>query len=530
MLRSFRENIRGRMGKVLLAIIIVPFVLFGAESLLTGGGGAAKVLDVNGEEIDALRLAQEVVLLRNEMASRMGENVDYEQLSDDRLTPLARQRLTQTTLIKQNFAQLGLATPDAMLQQTIMRTPEFQVDGKFSNERMTRVLADTGFNLNILKSKLAEDQRANQLRAGIGQSGFAITQNTELLLKIINESRKINWVALELAQVQGDLQISDSEIADYYDANSSEFYTELRVDAEYLLIDQQALQQPVESAAVLAEYKSQQAQFESSERRELAHILLEINQQQSEDQAREKARQVMQRHRDGASFAELAAEISQDPGTATEGGLLGYAEQDGSFPPAFEQAAFALQQGEVSEPVLTDAGIHLIKVTDIEKDEMPPFSELKPVIETQLAQRAARKVYVQQMERARDIAFNAADLQEPADALGLAVQRADSIAREGLHAGVNQAATAEHQHDGMVETIFSDSRVLAALFSEEVLKDRMNSELIELNDTQGVLVRVASTHEPRQLALSEVRNTIEAQLREVKAREKARALAVSLRD
>ncbi|NNC54466.1 MAG: hypothetical protein HKO07_01955, partial [Pseudomonadales bacterium] len=189
-----------------------------------------------------------------------------------------------------------------------------------------------------------------------------------------------------------------------------------------------------------------------------------------------------------------------------------------------------MQQGEVSEPVLTDAGIHLIKVTDIEKDEMPPFSELKPVIETQLAQRAARKVYVQQMERARDIAFNAADLQEPADALGLAVQRADSIAREGLHAGVNQAATAEHQHDGMVETIFSDSRVLAALFSEEVLKDRMNSELIELNDTQGVLVRVASTHEPRQLALSEVRNTIEARLREVKAREKARALAVSLRD
>ena len=137
------------MGKVLLALIIVPFVLFGAGELLTGGGGAAAVLEINGEEIDAQRLAQEVVILRNETASRMGDNVDFEQLSDERLTPIALQRLTQSTLIRQAFSRLSLTTPDAMLQQSIMQTPDFHVDGSFSNAQMTRVLADSGFNLSL---------------------------------------------------------------------------------------------------------------------------------------------------------------------------------------------------------------------------------------------------------------------------------------------------------------------------------------------------------------------------------------------
>ena len=257
MLRTFRENIKGRMGKVLLAIIIVPFVLFGAESLLTGGGGAATVLEVNGEEIDAQQVAQEVVLLRNEMASRMGEDVDFEQLSQEKLTPAAIQRLTESTLIRQLFGELSLTIPEALLQQTIMQTTAFQVDGKFSSEQMTRVLADTGFNLNTLKGRLAEDIRLGQLRAGILQSGFVTEQNTRLILDIVNETRAVDWVELTIGDITQSTDVSEVELTDYYEASKTEFLTALNVDVEYLLIDREALSESVEESLVVAEYNSQ---------------------------------------------------------------------------------------------------------------------------------------------------------------------------------------------------------------------------------------------------------------------------------
>jgi len=257
MLRTFRENIKGRMGKVLLAIIIVPFVLFGAESLLTGGGGAATVLEVNGEEIDAQQVAQEVVLLRNEMVSRMGEDVDFEQLSQERLTPAAIQRLTESTLIRQLFGDLSLTIPEALLQQTIMQTTAFQVDGKFSSEQMSRVLADTGFNLNTLKGRLAEDIRLGQLRAGILQSGFVTEQNTRLILDIVNETRAVDWAELAVGAITQSTDASEAELMEYYEASKAEFLTALNVDVEYLLIDREALSESVDESLVVAEYNSQ---------------------------------------------------------------------------------------------------------------------------------------------------------------------------------------------------------------------------------------------------------------------------------
>ena len=524
MLRTFRENIKGRMGKVLLAIIIVPFVLFGAESLLTGGGGAATVLEVNGEEIDAQQVAQEVVLLRNEMASRMGEDVDFEQLSQERLTPAAIQRLTESTLIRQLFGELSLTIPEALLQQTIMQTTAFQVDGKFSSEQMSRVLADTGFNLNTLKGRLAEDIRLGQLRAGILQSGFVTEQNTRLILDIVNETRAVDWAELAVGAITQSTDASEAELMEYYEAFKAEFLTALNVDVEYLLIDREALSESVDESLVVAEYNSQKNEFVETERREIAHILLEINSDQSETDALQKMAEIAEKYNAGVSFKTLAVEYSQDVGSARDGGDLGYAEKDGTFPEEFEEAVFALSEGALSAPVTTDAGVHLITVTDITKTSMPEFDDIKRDIEMQIQRRSATKEYVRVMAQVADVAFNAADLVEPASAIDGTVESVSGITRSGD----SSASVQDAQLTSQQQQIFSDSRVLDALFSTDVLDDGMNSEVVELNDSQGVVVRVKDAYEPRQLDFDEVRAQIETRLQQQKAELALSELAAEL--
>ncbi|MGB5324842.1 MAG: SurA N-terminal domain-containing protein [Pseudomonadales bacterium] len=520
MLRSFRDSIKGRTGKVLLAIIIVPFVLFGAESLLTGGGGAATVLEVNGEEIDAVRLAQEMAMLRNETAARMGEDVDYAALTDERLRPQAIERLTQSVLIAQTFEDLSLSAPERMIQQSIVQTPDFQVDGKFSNTQMTRVLADNGFNLNMLKQRLAEDMRFGQLRSAIGQSSFVAEANTALLQKIFNEKRRVDWIEMDVEQVQVE-DPGDDELRAYFEQNRAEFVTPRTVDAEYLLIDQANLVEDIDEAEVRAEYEQQMLQFEAGERRLVAHILLEVNERQSEEQAVQRARELAARISGGERFADLAQQYSADTVTAEDGGELGFSERDGTFPETFETAAFALEQGAVSEPVLTDAGVHLVTVTDIDVIEQPEYEEIRATIADQLQRRNALGRFATLLESVRDVAFNAADLRQPAKVAGVEVQAISGITVNGLQ---GEAASIE------IETIFRNPAVLTALFSAEVLEDKLNSEMVELSDTQAVVLRVAKVNEPRQQSFQEVSEQIVARVRNEKIATALAKLAADVGD
>ena len=324
----------------------------------------------------------------------------------------------------------------------------------------------------------------------------------------MNETRAVDWVELTIGDITQSTDVSEVELTDYYEASKTEFLTALNVDVEYLLIDREALSESVEESLVVAEYNSQKNEFIETERREIAHILLEINSDQSESDALQKMAEIAEKYNAGTSFEVLAVEYSQDVGSAREGGDLGYAEKDGTFPEEFEEAVFALSEGALSAPVTTDAGIHLITVTDIAKTSMPAFDDIKRDIEMQIQRRSATKEYVRVMAQVADVAFNAADLAEPASAIDGTIESVSGITRTGGSSSSSQGAQLTSQQ----QQLFSDSRVLDALFSTDVLDDRMNSEVIELNDGQGVVVRVKEAYEPRQLDFDEVRSQIEIRL------------------
>jgi peptidyl-prolyl cis-trans isomerase D len=517
MLRTFREKIKGRAGKVVLAVIIVPFVFFGAESLLTGGGGAAAVLSINGEKIDEQRVAQERMIVRNELLSRMGNDVDFEQLEDERLTPLAINRLTQSTLLKQLADQQKMSVPQNMVEKFIVGMPVFQVDGKFSSQQLEMVLAESGMDLNYMKSRLAEDVRAAQIRNGVALSSFVVSAEVDLLFNIASESRTVRWAKLPYQAVKNSLDISDQAMNAYYQANLSEYQAPMLVDAEYIVLDMSNFYQPISEVMLQKEYDRQFQQFATTERRKISHILLESDGGQSEAQLHNKMTEIQQKYAAGESFASLAKAYSQDSGSASDGGDLGYTLRDGTFPEAFETAAFALAPDAISEVIETDAGLHLITVTDIEQSEFAPLSEMRETLQSQLQLREAKKHYVLAVEQLADLAFNAPDLSDPAAEMDLQVNLQKGVSREGLL----EQSEADY---------WADSRILNALFSDEVLNGELNTEVIEIDAQKSIVLRVKQLIEPRQKGFDEVKSLVGEQLRAEKTEQKLEEIAGQLKE
>lgn len=520
MLRSIRDNIRGRAAKAILAVIIVPFVFFGVGSLVDDSG-VPNVLEINGEEIDQNGLLLEMQNVRGEALARMGQDVDYNQLTEAKLAPVALERLTRKTLLDQLLAKIDMGVPDALVTNIITDVESFQIDGQFSNELLSAYLNNQRKSLTELKRQIASEVAQSQLASGVALSNFSLPFSTEILIDIFNESREVNWVKLPIADISNDLVVSDEEIDAFYQANQADYRSELLVTLEYIELRREALYQPVTEEQLAAEYRLRVDQFESSESRRVAHILLEVNDQQTKDEAMARMQELQAKLAAGEDFTVLAAEYSQDSGSAEDGGELGYAQQDGTYPGAFEEAIFELALNEISAPVETDAGLHLITVTDIDTAVISSLEELRAEMTEGIQVREAQAKYVVLLEQAKDVAFNAADLSEPAELLDLQVQTVTPIGRNG--------PTTEADLDAATSLLFSDSRLLKAAFSDEVIGDSVNSDVIELAPDRSIVLRVKELFEPRQLALEEVNSLITPIVLKQKASDKLASLESSIK-
>lgn len=506
MLRSIRDNSKGLGAKIIIAGIAIVFTLTGLSTCES----KQSFLEVNGEAFEQDQLLLEIQLVRNQMLSRMGDNPDFSQLTEEKLAPIAIDSLTRRSLISQAMTEMSMDVPELMVEKLITSTPNFQVDGRFSIDLLNAFLANQRITLPLLKARIVNDLKERQLGSGIALSNFSIPFASDILVDIFNESRDVNWLKLPVVDASNGIVVSDEDVLSYYESNQSDYLSEQQVVLEYIELRREDLYEPVSDEQVASEYALQSEQFETSDSRSVAHILLEVNDEQTKEQALEKLAALTLRLNAGEKFSELAKTYSQDDGSAEEGGSLGYTQQDGTYPEAFENAIFSLELNAVSEPVETDAGLHLITVNDIEIIEMPSLDESRAQIIEQIQIRAAQARYVGMLEQAADLAFNAADLNEPAQMLDLEVKTSGAINRNGP---VDSSSI-----------LLSDERILTAAFSDDVLIDEANSDLVELSPDHSVILRVKELFEPRQLELAEV----SAQISEILLREKASAKLLSL--
>ncbi|QBM17388.1 peptidyl-prolyl cis-trans isomerase D [Marinobacter sp. JH2] len=504
MLQDIRDNAQSTIAKVIVGLLIVSLSIWGMDAIIGGFTGEPEVATVNGTDITEREFLRTVQLETQQRLMQM-ENPDPSLVDEDQLRTDVLEALIQEAVLTQDAENQGLELSDADIDALITQMPQFQVDGTYSPERFAATVRNLGMGVAEFRASMHKSYVTNQIRAAIAQTALAAPESAAQLLAIQNQTRDFRVLSLSKDEVVDQVSVTDEEVSAYYDENKAQFQEPEKVDAVYLMLSQGTLAEAVEVSEdeVRAEYESRAEQF-AREERKAAHILIEGG-----AEAEETISTIQSRMNDGESFAELAKEFSADTVSGREGGDLGYAGR-GVYDEAFEDALFALEEGDVSEPVETSFGIHLIRLDDVRRSDVPAFEELEAQLRSELARSKAEERYVEVRSDLADAAYAADDLAGPASELGLELREVQSVTRDG--------GAAPFDHSGLVRQ----------LFSADVLEDGYNTELIDVGDNVSVVARVKTHHEARQLELADVRDDIKATLEVMATREALQAKANKL--
>ncbi|OEC60274.1 MULTISPECIES: SurA N-terminal domain-containing protein [Pseudomonadaceae] len=513
MLQNIRDNSQGWIAKTIIGVIIALLALTGFDAIFNATSHRQTAAEVNGEEISQNQLSQAVDMQRRQLMQQLGKDFDASMLDDKLLREAALKGLIDRSLLLQGAKSAHFAFSQQAIDQLIVQTPEFQDNGKFSADRFDMVLRQMGYTRLQYRQELEREMLIGQLRAGLAGSGFVTEDEVRAFARLEKQTR--DFATLTFKADLKATQVSDDEIKAYYDEHKAQFMSPEQVVLEYVELKKDAFfsQVSVSDDELKAQYEKEISNL--SEQRDAAHILVEVNDKQTEEQAKAKIDEIKQRLNKGEDFAALAKEFSEDPGSATNGGDLGFAGR-GVYEPAFEDALYALKQGEVSAPVRTPYGLHLIKLLAVQAPEVPSFASLKDKMERDLKAQRVEQRFVEVTKQLEDSAFEASDLSQPAQELGLEVKISAPFGREGG------------------EGLAANRQVLQAAFSTEVLEDGANSSAIELDPETVVALRVKEHKKPEQLELASVQDSIRQHLQQEKATEavkaKGDALLASLRE
>lgn len=503
MLQSIRDNSQGIVAKIIVGLIAVTFALFGVESLVSLTSGSNAPATVNGVEISQQDLYQGVQLQRRQMLNQMGEDADPALLDENVISNMVLEGLIEQSILLQSAQDQGLTFSEAMIDQMIVSTKDFQVDGRFDRAQFEAVLRGAGLSPLMYRGLVQKEKVTEQERIAYLLSAFTLPAELNAISALDSQTRDLRYVTLPAAPVRERLSVTEEEVSEYFAENSDQYLTEEQVAIEYLLLDSAKLAEEIEISEddINTAYQALQETFAGRELRHSAHILVEISADQDEVAAKAKIDDLKARLDAGEGFETLAQAESDDPASAEMGGDLGVNEK-GVFSPEFDEALFALQAGAVSAPVRTEFGYHLIKLLAVETEEVPALAQVSADLKADLQRDKVEELYVERLEQLADVSFSSGDLVEPAEMLGLEIVKTDLFPRSGNE-----------------EEITSDSKVLAVAFDPELIKEGLNSTPIELDSGRSVVLRIAEHQLPRPKTEAEVAEEINALLLEVKVAE-----------
>ncbi|SFO81276.1 SurA N-terminal domain-containing protein [Pseudomonas borbori] len=502
MLQNIRDNSQGWIAKTIIGLIVVLLALTGVEAVFTGTSNSQNAAEVNGEKVTLNALSQAVEMQRRQLLQQLGRDFDASLLDEKLLREAALKGLIERTLLLQVAADAKFGFSPQALDQLILQTPEFLVDGQFDADRFDQVIRQLGYTRMQFRQMLEQEMLIGQLRAGISGSAFVTDAQVMAFARLEKQTR--DFATLTLKADSSAVQLSDDDIKAYYDAQASQFMSPEQVVLEYVELNKDAFfdQVEVSDEDLQSAYENEIANL--AEQRQAAHILVEVSDALDDKQAKAKIEEAQKRLQQGEDFAVLAKEFSDDPGSAVNGGDLGYAGP-GVYDPAFEEALYALSEGQVSAPVRSEFGWHLIKLLAVQAPEVPSFASLQEKLVRDLKARQLERRFVEASKQLEDAAFEASDLAQPAQELGLDIKTSEAFGREGG------------------EGLAANRQVVQAAFSAEVLEDGSNSSAIELDPNTVVVLRVKEHKKPEQLALEQVAESIREQLTRVRASEAAKA-------
>jgi peptidyl-prolyl cis-trans isomerase D len=514
MLQNIRDNSQGWIAKTIIGVIVVLMALTGFDAIFRATSHTQDAAKVNGDTISQAELGQAVEMQRRQLMQQLGREFDPSLLDDKMLREAALKGLIDRKLLLQGAHDSGFTFSDTAVDQVILQMPEFQQDGQFSAERFDQFIRQLGFSRLQFRQMLAEEMLISQVRAGLAASSFVTDDAVAAYARLNKQTR--DFATLTFKADPSAVKISDADVKAYYDAHATSFMSPDQVVIDYLELKKSAFfdQVKVSDDELQAQYQKEISHL--AEQRRAAHILVEVNDKVTDAQAKARIVEIQQRLAKGEDFAKVAKETSQDPGSAANGGDLGYAGK-GVYDEAFEGALYALKANEVSQPVRTQFGYHLIKLLGVQAPDVPSFASLKDKLTRELKTQQVEQRYVEASKKLEDAAFEASDLAQPAQDLGLTVHTSQPFGR-----------------DGGTDGITANRAVIQAAFSPEVLEEGANSSALELDPDTTVVVRVKEHRKPAQLSLEAVTGPIRQELARERAAEavkaKGEALVAGLRD
>lgn len=514
MLQSIRDKTSGWIAYLIIGLISIPFALWGINSYL-GGGEQKPAAIVDGVEITPAQLDRAYARYRERLAAVFGGQLPEAFADDVVMKEQVLGQLIEEQVLLGYIKDQGFRVGDEKLFENIQGMSVFLQDGKFSKELYRNQLASQGYLPTQFEEEFRRSQEMQQLSQAIKSSAFLLPVLQEQYNQLNNQQRKLRVISIE--NKTDSIEVTNDEVAEYYNSQPGLFMNPEQVRVDYIEVNIDILKDTISvSEDQLKErYEHQREQLTTPETREASHILLTVKTDDDEaqqEQVKQKIEDLKSRIDKGENFADLAREFSQDPGSAADGGSLGEVEK-GMMVKPFETTLFSMNEGDISEPVKTQFGWHLIKLHKISGGQTQAYEQVREQLKQEISAEVAETQIYDLAESLSNISYEQPDSLLPAsEQLGLKIQTSDWFTRSS---GQGVAAT---------------DKVRQAAFTEDVLKQNRNSEAIELGDNRVVVIHLNSHKEAERQPLEQVFGNILRDLKTRKGRELAQHKGKALLD
>ena len=487
MLGAIRNKSKGWVAYLIVGLITVPFALFGIQDYASRSANTA-IAKVDGEDIDINIYYQELSTQQRNLQQQLG--AAYTQEIDNVLKQNLLDSLINEKLIENYANSLDIVTLDDEVKSVIEMNQAFLVDGVFSQDRYLQLLRLNSYSPAAYEIAQSKALNREQIKRNLSGSAFMSSTQTKQLNDLASQEREVSYLALNTENYKDEVSVSQSQISDYFNENRSSFVEGRKVKVDFVELTLDSMEEPESPSNddLKNLYDDNAELYTNPERRRAQHILVE-----SEELAKDLLNQIKQ----GADFAELAKANSEDTSSSEDGGDLGFFERE-LMGAEFDEAAFAMNIGDVSEVVATDYGyFHIIKLTDIEPETMQSFDEVQEQLVSLYIRTAKEKLLFGSLEEFMNLSYEES-LDMVADQFGLELQTSDFFGE-----GSSQY----------------DPKFVASAFSSAVIDDGENSEVMEISPEKFVVLALSDLQSEREKDLSEVEGQIESVLKTLAAKE-----------
>ena len=500
---------RKRVVQVIMLIAVLPFLFWGLESY-QNQDGEDYIAIVSGEKIHRQEFDQSLRNRYHAMRDAMGDSFDIAMLDDPRVRASVLEELIQTRLLNQEAVRLGFAIKDSQLVSALQSVPQFQQDNEFSNQLYRELLRDQGMEVVRFETNIRQEMMRNQVIDGYLKNGFISNTVAKNIMRLSGEKREISSVHIDPAQFASKVKPSNDESKEYYGDHQADFKRPEEIQVEYLVlsVDDLAKNIQVSSEETKKYFEEHKAEFGQIEERQASHILLSAPATASnadKEKARSKAEELLLQIKQAPqNFAKFAKEHSQDAGSSDKGGDLGFFGRN-TMDKVFEDEVFQMEKEEIRGPIQTGFGFHIIKLSAIKKGKNINFDEVKDEVENKLRRQKSNKDFGEKAEEFRNIVYEENEsFQLAVETLKLSIQKSGWISRAGGK-----------------EPYFTNTKLLQIMFSEDAIKNRNNSEAVQITPDILISVRVLDHKPAAMLSIAEAKEKILQILENKKASDQA---------